>query len=1137
MTNQDQARAAIQSLVEKFRNTPARERARYNEQQTREYFVLPLFRALGWDTENAAEVTAEEQISRGFVDFGFYLDGVPRFYLETKKITADLGKSEWANQAINYAYLKGVTWAVLSDFEGLKVFNAEWEETNPQKAIFLDLSWENYADTDFDNLWLLSKEAIRDGEIDRLAERFGKKARKRPVTEQLFAQLTQWRRELFKEIRGWDKTLWSNDPRAVDNAVQRLLDRLIFIRTVEDRGIEAPRLHALIRQYKASRGKDKNLFHDLQALFREMDGIYNARLFAESTVDHVEVHNPDLLTSIINGLYDSPGGFISYNFNAIDADVLGSIYEQYLGFKALDPTGQEAIDLAKRQKRKAQGIYYTPQFVVRYIVQNTLGRLLEEGADPHAIRVLDPACGSGSFLIEAFDVLDRWLAQHGTPSDRQSPRTRRLRILQENLYGVDLDEQAVEVARLNLLLRAAGERGKLPMLDHIKRGNSLIDDPAVAGDAAFKWEEEFPEVFAGDTRPLWFVTFVTHNSRVSERMVEYGVKSGEPLIFTPEDQVLIAEKIAEACAVSHIPVVAWNVLPDHVHMVIGAEDEQTLNEYVRKIKGGSSHAFQRAKGWEKGEQHVWAQKFHHQIITHERMLADVVEYVVNNHLKHADQWGAALLAPRESGDRPEALHANPYDHVNKGLKPLVRSIDRIIGSICVTPEEAAHIPGGFDVVIGNPPYVRMETFKEVKSYLRDRYRTHAERMDIYGYFIELEHELLRSGGRFGMIVSNKFLRAHYGMELRRYITENAQLETMVDLAGLPVFPDATVRTVIITSRRTPNGNQAPMRYTAPMSVNDYADVAARLRSLQDVVEKTAYEVQPQYLLGETWSFARAEENALLMKLQDIGIALVDYLSPLPICMGVKSGLTEAFVIGSTIRRAILASNPEAEEIIKPLLNGRNVRRYLIEPDDQYLIYTYHGIDISQYPSIEAHLKPYKARLEGRATIQAWYELQQPQQNYAEFMDSPKIIFPDIGITTRFALDTEGYYGTNTTYFFPTTDLYLLGLLNSQVAQFYFTQKCAALEGADGAYLRFFGQYLEGMPIAKADVARHDRMVALVQQMLDLKQQHATAEAAFDDSRHDLAQKIERLDAEIDALVYDLYGLTDEEIALVEGRPA
>ncbi len=100
------------------------------------------------------------------------------------------------------------------------------------------------------------------------------------------------------------------------------------------------------------------------------------------------------------------------------------------------------------------------------------------------------------FLIEAFDVLDRWLARHGTASDRQSPRTRRLRILQENLYGGDLDEQAVEVARLNLLLRAAGERGKLPMLDHIKRGNSLIDDPAVAGDAAFKWAKEFPEVFA-----------------------------------------------------------------------------------------------------------------------------------------------------------------------------------------------------------------------------------------------------------------------------------------------------------------------------------------------------------------------------------------------------------------------------------------------------------------------------------------------------------------------------------------------------------------------------------------------------------------------------------------------------------------
>ncbi|MCU0497462.1 MAG: SAM-dependent methyltransferase [Anaerolineae bacterium] len=184
---------------------------------------------------------------------------------------------------------------------------------------------------------------------------------------------------------------------------------------------------------------------------------------------------------------------IRYDFNAITADVLGAVYEQYLGFKSLDPHAQ--IDTAKSKKRKSQGIYYTPQYVVRYIVSQTVGKLLQDGRDPYTLRILDPACGSGSFLIEAFDVLDRWHNQHNpnaTPADRQKWRRH---ILTENLYGVDLDDQAVEVTRLNLMLRAALERKKLPYLTHIQHGNSLIDDDAIAGSGlGFDWTRRFESV-------------------------------------------------------------------------------------------------------------------------------------------------------------------------------------------------------------------------------------------------------------------------------------------------------------------------------------------------------------------------------------------------------------------------------------------------------------------------------------------------------------------------------------------------------------------------------------------------------------------------------------------------------------------
>ena len=187
-------------------------------------------------------------------------------------------------------------------------------------------------------------------------------------------------------------------------------------------------------------------------------------------------------------------------------------------------------------------------------------------------------------------------------------------------------------------------------------------------------------------------------------------------------------------------------------------------------------------------------------------------------------------------------------------------------------------------------------------------------------------------------------------------------------------------------------------------------------------------------------------------------------------MGIKSGLTEAFVINAQKRAEILDCNPEAAEIIKPFLNGRDVRRYHIDAQDIYLIYTHHGINIEKYPAVKEHLKAFKGKLEKRATKQKWYELQQPQYKFKDYMNNPKIIFPDIATAPRFALDEFGYYGANTTYFIPLNDLYLLGLLNSKIGYFYFTRTCAGLEGQKETYLRFFGQYLEGFPVHSINLA-------------------------------------------------------------------
>jgi hypothetical protein len=251
-------------------------------------------------------------------------------------------------------------------------------------------------------------------------------------------------------------------------------------------------------------------------------------------------------------------------------------------------------------------------------------------------------------------------------------------------------------------------------------------------------------------------------------------------------------------------------------------------------------------------------------------------------------------------------------------------------------------------------------------------------------------------------------------------------------------------------------------------------------------------------------------------------------------MGIKSGLTKAFVISREKMRELVRANPAARKIIHPFLQGRCIRRYSLEPADEYLIYTPHGIEMSPYPAVLEYLLPFRQQLENRATQQHWYELQQPQFAYKAWMEAPKIVFPDIARSCRFTLDASGHFSANTVYFIPTDDLALLGLLNSRLAQLFFIQTCAALEGPGEAYLRFFGQYLEGFPVKlpPADEKNErNRMTDLVRRMLDLHERLRSARTEHD--RRPLLRTIAAADRQIDELVYELYGLTDEEIAIVE----
>ncbi|MGQ0604251.1 MAG: hypothetical protein ACT4QE_21420, partial [Anaerolineales bacterium] len=271
MTPGEQSYVKIEQLIRKFKDLPAAQRKSMNEQATRQGYIEPLFRALGWDTGDINEVSPEEKVSRGWVDYAFRLSGVPRFFLETKKASEDLNDPRWVKQAIDYAWHKNVAWALLSDFEGLRVFNAEWQEPDPLRAQFIEFNLETYL-SDFDRLWWLSREQTAAGTLDREAEKVGKKIRRTPVTQSLFDDLKVWRKDLYTNLRAYNK-LWSDAD--IDQSVLRILNRLIFIRTAEDRQVEPARLRPLVRELTDTR-KLQELPRRLALLFREFDTTYNS---------------------------------------------------------------------------------------------------------------------------------------------------------------------------------------------------------------------------------------------------------------------------------------------------------------------------------------------------------------------------------------------------------------------------------------------------------------------------------------------------------------------------------------------------------------------------------------------------------------------------------------------------------------------------------------------------------------------------------------------------------------------------------------------------------------------------------------------------------------------------------------------
>ncbi len=540
----------IHQLVAKFEeNREAYRSGKYNEARLRQEFLDKFFIALGWDVYNEKGVAPEycdvivedsldiEGTSKA-PDYAFKIGRERKFYVEAKKPKVDIQYDiHPAYQLRRYAWNAHLPLSILTDFEEFAVYNCKSKPSPSDSAATARDRFYRY--TDYIEKWdeiaaVFSRDAVWKGSFDRFAETSKGKKGTTEVDDEFLKEMSEWRMNLARNIALRNPQV--TDEAQLNYAVQMTIDRILFLRICEDRGIEPE------EQLKTIACKPA-IYPRLLELFRRADVKYNSGLFhfnhekgsdisADTFTPTLKIDDKVLKEIIASIYYPCP-----YIFKEIPVEILGQVYEQFLGkVIRLTPSHQAKVE-EKPEVRKAGGVYYTPKYIVDYIVQNTVGELLKDKTPDQAaeLKIVDPACGSGSFLLGAYQHLLDWHLKWYTQNDPEKwikgktpalvqvtggyrlTTQKKKEILLNNIHGVDIDAQAVEVTKLSLLLKVLEEESgqlslgferTLPDLGrNIQCGNSLIGWDYFEGRLAvdeqerrrvnpFDWQVAFPQVFA-----------------------------------------------------------------------------------------------------------------------------------------------------------------------------------------------------------------------------------------------------------------------------------------------------------------------------------------------------------------------------------------------------------------------------------------------------------------------------------------------------------------------------------------------------------------------------------------------------------------------------------------------------------------
>ncbi len=854
--------------------------------------------------------------------------------------TTDLAKIE--QQAFGYKNNQpGCVYVITSNFEKLRFYidnTVDFEDFN-----LFQLTREG-----FEVLWLcLSSEYLLKNTPKQIKDE--SLTEEERVTKHLYKDYSLFRNELFASIQ---KNNPEYDKLTLFKKTQKLLDRFLFIFFAEDRLLLPPNsIREIIKQWTTLRD-ELDEYVPLYSRFKKYFGYmntghkgkkhdifaYNGGLFApDEILDNIKID--DTL------LYTHSQKLSNYDFESeVSVNILGHIFEHSLNeIEEIQAEIEGIVTDKSKTKRKKDGVFYTPKYITKYIVDNTVGKLCEAkktelGIDETeyekdrkgrkkatlkslvkklddyrewllALTICDPACGSGAFLNQALEFL---ISEHGYIDELKAKLLGGAMVLSEventilenNLYGVDINQESVEIAKLSLWLRTAQKGRKLTSLNNnIKCGNSLIDDSEVAGDKAFHWQREFPKVFRSKDKQAFHVVLTTHNSRTSQRMLKLGIEKGEPFNLNLEQEIALTRIIGEIIKEKDYQCVAYNVCKDHVHLVLVCEHEE-LTDIVKTIKGKSSYMFQ-SNGFKPIGRPLWSQKFFR---------------------ANTDVWELASLSKKpgyiyKDTHLDNAIHY-VYNNRKKHQLPPSDELQNIINDFVVDQDTAFALEykGGFDVVIGNPPYGASISTQD-DSFYRENYSVASYQIDTYVLFCERGNCLLSNNGKLGFIIPSAWVTSVYDKELREYLLKKTKLDEIV-IAKKQAFADATVETLILQfSSGIPSKTLNIKRW-------DLDDVSYQI-NLEEITSKKNFDF-PVY--------TNPDKLKIVRKIQDSENKFDDYLE---IIWGVKvykRGMGKPAQTGEESKEKKFHLSEKREDTDLPLIGGKNIQRYSLEWNEGYLKY-------------------------------------------------------------------------------------------------------------------------------------------------------------------------------------------------------